>query len=114
MSTEVNMALWQGRTDPEPNSKRWHQRIQPLTEKATPGCALLGFASDAGVARNQGRIGAAKGPVAIRRALAPKPGTATALPMMPVTWRARATPWNGPSSSLVSALRHCSTTATFR
>lgn len=72
MSTEVNMALWQGRTDPEPNSKRWHQRIQPLTEKATPGCALLGFASDAGVARNQGRIGAAKGPVAIRRALAPQ------------------------------------------
>ncbi len=36
-----------------------------------PGCALLGFESDAGVARNQGRTGAAEGPSAIRRALAP-------------------------------------------
>ncbi len=72
MSTEINMTLWQGRTDPEPNSERWHQRIQPLTKNATPGCALLGFASDAGIARNQGRIGAAKGPAAIRRALAPQ------------------------------------------
>ena len=72
MSSEINMSLWQGRTDPEPNSERWHQRIQPLTEKAAPGCALLGFASDAGVARNQGRVGAARGPAAIRRALAPQ------------------------------------------
>lgn len=72
MSAEIDMTLWQGRTDPEPNSERWHQRIQPLAENVTPGCALLGFASDAGVARNQGRVGAAKGPSAIRRALAPQ------------------------------------------
>ncbi|MBW5799087.1 formimidoylglutamase [Halomonas elongata] len=71
MANEIDMRLWQGRRDPEPDSDRWHQRIAPLSEKAPPGCALLGFASDAGVARNQGRVGAAAGPAAIRRALAP-------------------------------------------
>ena len=67
----VDMSLWQGRTDPEPDSERWHQKIQPLAENATPGCALIGFACDAGVARNQGRTGAADGPAALRQALAP-------------------------------------------
>ncbi|MEL7615076.1 formimidoylglutamase [Vreelandella titanicae] len=69
--TLIDMSLWQGRTDPEPDSDRWHQRIEPLTNNAVPGCALLGFESDAGVARNQGRPGAAEGPNALRRALAP-------------------------------------------
>ncbi|TMU23165.1 formimidoylglutamase [Halomonas sp. ATBC28] len=69
--TSIDMSLWQGRTDPEPDSDRWHQRIEPLANNAVPGCALLGFESDAGVARNQGRTGAAEGPSAIRRALAP-------------------------------------------
>lgn len=69
--TPIDMSLWQGRTDPEPDSDRWHQRIEPLTNNAVPGCALLGFKSDAGVARNQGRTGAAEGPNALRRALAP-------------------------------------------
>ena len=68
---DFDSTLWQGRTDPEPDSERWHQKIQPLTENATPGCALIGFACDAGVARNQGRVGAAEGPAALRRALAP-------------------------------------------
>ncbi|MDN7132333.1 formimidoylglutamase [Halomonas sp. MC140] len=68
---DVDRTLWQGRTDPEPDSERWHQKVQPLTEGAAPGCALLGFACDAGVARNQGRVGAAEGPAALRRALAP-------------------------------------------
>lgn len=72
MGAEIDMTIWQGRTDPEPNSERWHQRVRPLSENAAAGCALLGFASDAGVARNQGRVGAAKGPAAIRRALAPQ------------------------------------------
>lgn len=67
----IDMSLWQGRTDPEPDSDRWHQRIEPLTDNAVPGCVLLGFESDAGVARNQGRMGAAEGPNALRRALAP-------------------------------------------
>ncbi|MCD1585518.1 formimidoylglutamase [Halomonas sp. IOP_14] len=69
--TSIDMSLWQGRTDPEPDSDRWHQRIEPLANNAVPGCALLGFESDAGVARNQGRTGAAEGPNALRRALAP-------------------------------------------
>lgn len=68
---DFDRTLWQGRTDPEPGSERWHQKIQPLAEGGTPGCALLGFACDAGVARNQGRVGAADGPAALRRALAP-------------------------------------------
>ncbi|WP_372372702.1 formimidoylglutamase [Vreelandella venusta] len=68
---ELDMSLWTGRTDPELNSERWHQKIQPLSPTAAPGCALLGFESDAGVARNQGRTGAAQGPSALRKALAP-------------------------------------------
>ncbi|RTR06338.1 formimidoylglutamase [Halomonas nitroreducens] len=67
----IDMAPWQGRTDPEPDSERWHQCIRPLEAGDTPGAVLVGFASDAGVARNQGRPGAAAGPSAIRRALAP-------------------------------------------
>jgi formiminoglutamase len=51
---------------------RWHDRIRPLApgEAGAPGVALLGFACDVGVARNQGRPGAAEGPAALRRALA--------------------------------------------
>ncbi|MDN3557865.1 formimidoylglutamase [Halomonas maura] len=67
----LDMTPWQGRTDPEPDSERWHQRIRPIEAGAAPGTVLVGFASDAGVARNQGRTGAAAGPAAIRRALAP-------------------------------------------
>ncbi|HBX57598.1 formimidoylglutamase [Pseudomonas sp. UBA2684] len=64
------MACWQGRVDPEPDSPRWHQRIQPLSADSQPGVALLGFASDEGVRRNHGRVGAAAAPEAIRKALA--------------------------------------------
>jgi len=66
----IDMSMWQGRVDPEPDSPRWHQCVQPWKADARPGAALLGFASDAGVKRNQGRPGAANGPLAIRRALA--------------------------------------------
>nr|WP_298144244.1 formimidoylglutamase [uncultured Pseudomonas sp.] len=65
-----SMDLWQGRIDPEADSARWHQRIQPLADSSTPGVALLGFASDEGVRRNHGRVGAVGGPLAIRKALA--------------------------------------------
>jgi formiminoglutamase len=64
------MSLWQGRIDPEADSPRWHQRIQPLAVNSAPGLALLGFASDEGVRRNQGRVGAVNGPPAMRKALA--------------------------------------------
>lgn len=69
--TAIDMAAWTGRIDPEADSLRWHQAITPLQPTSPRGVALLGFACDAGVARNQGRIGAAKGPQALRRALAP-------------------------------------------
>jgi formiminoglutamase len=64
------MQLWQGRIDPEVDSPRWHQRIQPLVAGSPVGVALLGFASDEGVRRNHGRVGAVSGPQAIRKALA--------------------------------------------
>ncbi|OXY80664.1 formimidoylglutamase [Oceanimonas doudoroffii] len=67
----IDMSNWSGRIDPETNSPRWHQRVQPLTEGAAPGTALVGFCSDEGVRRNKGRTGAAGGPAALRRALGP-------------------------------------------
>ena len=81
LGAESQMASWTGRVDPEANSQRWHQLIQPISLGApsnsshdnSPGIALLGFASDAGVRRNQGRTGAAEGPLALRRALASLP-----------------------------------------
>ncbi|MEL6870610.1 MAG: formimidoylglutamase [Pseudomonadota bacterium] len=56
-----------GRNDAEdgPSARRVHDHIA-----ATGQHALLGFASDAGVTRNQGRAGAREAPAAIRQALA--------------------------------------------
>src|SRR5678815_391779 len=68
----VDMSLWQGRVDAAEGSlaRRWHQAIEPLSDDTeTASVVLIGFACDVGVARNQGRIGAAGGPAAIRRAL---------------------------------------------
>lgn len=78
---------WTGRHDGDgPAHARWHQAVQrvgpedgvPGSDAAGPGAdaraphvALLGFRSDEGVRRNRGRIGAAAGPSALRRALAP-------------------------------------------
>ncbi len=67
----IDMSPWAGREDPEHDSLRWHQVVTPLRRNVSPGVALLGFASDAGVARNQGRVGAAAGPRTLRYALAP-------------------------------------------
>lgn len=64
---------WSGRSDgPGPEHARCHSVIRPLdldNPQAQPGIALLGFASDEGVARNHGRPGAAAGPEALRNAL---------------------------------------------
>ena len=67
----VDMQLWNGRTDPAegPLATRWHQRIQPVTAAGEHGIALLGFACDEGVRRNQGRVGASEGPSQLRKAL---------------------------------------------
>jgi len=69
---------WTGRIDE--GAVRFHQTMQcddlrqPL-EVSGEGktFAVLGFASDEGVRRNQGRTGADKGPEAFRKALAPMP-----------------------------------------
>lgn len=62
---------WSGRTEPDepPGGGRWHQKIRPWTREAGAGIVLLGFAVDEGVQRNEGRVGAAAGPKAIRSIL---------------------------------------------
>ena len=75
MSQTTDMTLWRGRTDPEEGElgRRWHEAIRSPSQGG--GIALLGFACDAGVARNQGRVGARSGPAAIRAALAGLPAS---------------------------------------
>lgn len=64
---------WTGRDDgPGSEHARWHNTIETLGESVpdlTGATALLGFASDEGVQRNKGRVGAADGPEAIRSSL---------------------------------------------
>ncbi len=73
---------WSGRSDgPGPEHRRWHDvvRVPEAVDSSEvmnpPGSpattALIGFASHEGVRRNHGRPGAAAGPAALRRALAP-------------------------------------------
>ncbi|HPE01567.1 MAG TPA: formimidoylglutamase [Burkholderiaceae bacterium] len=64
--------LWQGRVDAAEGElgRRWHQAMRPLDAHTPSGSAvLIGFACDAGVARNHGRTGASEGPRALRLAL---------------------------------------------
>jgi len=72
MTQEPAASPWNGRVDAADgeHGRRWHQVVRPAHAADRPGIALLGFASDAGVSRNQGRPGAAGGPLALRRALA--------------------------------------------
>ncbi|WP_306359493.1 formimidoylglutamase [Nocardia sp. CC227C] len=69
---DIPPAPWAGRIDGStPDHLRWHQAIREFDPgRAGNGCALIGFASDEGVRRNQGRPGAAAGPDALRAALA--------------------------------------------
>ncbi len=67
---------WSGRIDKETDSNaalRWHQQVGAWSSGCNAGITLLGFESEEGVRRNQGRPGAAKGPDHIRRALANLP-----------------------------------------
>ena len=60
---------WTGRDDgPEPEHFRWHHVVNAAGAEAP--AAIIGFASDGGVRRNQGRLGAAEGPLALRGMLA--------------------------------------------
>jgi len=71
---------WKGRTDVHDGALglRWHQVVQlldltkdiPVVPAGQVGFAFLGFCCDEGVARNQGRVGAAAGPAALRGAMA--------------------------------------------
>ncbi|HEX7757721.1 MAG TPA: formimidoylglutamase [Niabella sp.] len=66
---------WAGRRDGEgPAFWRWGQAVQLLDLKETPPAlenafVIIGYCCDEGVRRNQGRIGAAKGPDHIRAVL---------------------------------------------
>ena len=71
-------AAWRGR--PSDNRAYLHERIGllDLSEPAVPKAvsretALIGYACEAGIKRNLGRIGAAKGPLALRTALGKMP-----------------------------------------
>lgn len=70
---------WQGRIDKLDGElgARWHKRMhfldltKVIPEPATDvAFAFLGFCSDEGVRRNQGRVGAVGGPAALRNAMA--------------------------------------------
>ncbi|MBC9930343.1 formimidoylglutamase [Chitinophaga qingshengii] len=73
-------SVWTGRIDgTETDLLRWHQVIRtvdllqaplPPLQKGRKGVVFLGFACDEGVRRNKGRIGAAEGPGALRKAIA--------------------------------------------
>ncbi|MFC4619478.1 formimidoylglutamase [Camelliibacillus cellulosilyticus] len=77
----ANQKLWTGRTDSltERSMFRMHQVVQAIdlstfNEKQTDlSFGFIGFKSDEGVRRNQGRIGAAEGPDHVRTALASLP-----------------------------------------
>lgn len=72
-------SLWQGRADSEA-IERFYQSVTikayadflnaPVSQSSV---VILGFACDEGVKRNQGRVGAKKGPNALRQALANYP-----------------------------------------
>ncbi len=76
-------SLWQGRIDAEDEGRglRWHQVVNhpgqlthlSPTPDVLPTLALLGYPCDMGVALNQGRVGAAAGPNALRKMMANLP-----------------------------------------
>ena len=80
MLKKVGADVWTGRTDHTENrsSFRYHQVVEEIDldqwkASSDPTCAILGFECEEGVRRNQGRLGAAKAPNAIRKALASLP-----------------------------------------
>ncbi|MCU1539153.1 MAG: hutG [Arthrobacter sp.] len=82
LPVDVPPQPWTGRFDGDgAEHRRWWQAVTPYSPgtlptpaAASPGArpaVVLGFGSDAGVRRNQGRTGAAAAPDAIRSALGP-------------------------------------------
>ncbi|MEV7661649.1 formimidoylglutamase [Paenarthrobacter sp. NPDC089316] len=75
-TVDVSPMPWTGRFDGDGDEhRRWWQAITPYVPAPSNGgprpAVVLGFCSDAGVLRNQGRVGAAAAPAAIRAALGP-------------------------------------------
>jgi formiminoglutamase len=68
-------SLWQGRKDSLPG-ERFFQQVNLLDlskqslKKTQPATIILGFCSDEGISRNEGRIGAKFGPIKLREQLA--------------------------------------------
>lgn len=75
---QIESTLWQGRIEVEP-LQRIYQKVEVLNENAhqltslQDALCIMGFATDIGVIRNQGRTGAKAGPNMIRRMLANLP-----------------------------------------
>ena len=93
MDVDRAAVAWSGRDDgPGAQHARWHTVMRPLAADlavlgdsgssddsggssgsedsvGSGGVVVLGFASDEGVRRNKGRVGAADGPDALRAAL---------------------------------------------
>lgn len=74
LKTDHLSDCWQGRIDREEAdlSRRIHQQVEinALPDRCDQTPVFIGFASDEGVRRNQGRPGAKEGPRALRQALA--------------------------------------------
>jgi hypothetical protein len=73
---QPSMSEWSGRVDSDDDydAFRWHQWVAPLDLLNSPGeipgrlkFAFWGLCCDEGIRRNQGRPGASKGPMVIRR-----------------------------------------------
>ncbi|MCE5172533.1 formimidoylglutamase [Paenibacillus profundus] len=81
MRKPIGADVWTGRTDhaERRSSFRYHQIVErmeldaPCKTFSTNTCAIIGFECEEGVWRNQGRLGAANAPNAIRQALASLP-----------------------------------------
>ncbi|MEO1254538.1 MAG: formimidoylglutamase, partial [Bacteroidota bacterium] len=71
MYRKGNLSLWSGRQDSRSFRDLWHQIVEvaDLNTEVPSSFIFLGFCSDVGVKRNQGREGAVEGPYAIRKAM---------------------------------------------
>ncbi len=70
--TNPNTAIWHGRVSNKYLYLHEKVRCTPLNEISEPtkkSIAILGYACDEGVKRNQGRVGAVKGPEVIKNSL---------------------------------------------
>lgn len=82
MYTMTDQKQWKGRIDSTTNTSsfRLHQKVKriPINDVSasdSPQAGIVGFICDEGVRRNQGRVGAANGPKALRESLASLPWT---------------------------------------